>query len=64
VPTLVIHGTADPMFPLGHGQALAEEIPGARLLTLEGAGHGVDRADWETIARAIVEHTSTGATIS
>jgi pimeloyl-ACP methyl ester carboxylesterase len=58
VPTLVIHGTADPMFPLEHGQALAEEIPGARLLTLEGAGHGVDRADWETIVRAILEHTS------
>jgi pimeloyl-ACP methyl ester carboxylesterase len=56
-PTLVIHGTADPMFPLEHGQALADEIPGARLLTLEGAGHGVERADWETIARAIVEHT-------
>jgi pimeloyl-ACP methyl ester carboxylesterase len=58
MPTLVIHGTADPMFPAEHGQALAEEIPGARLLTLEGAGHGVDRADWETLARAIVEHTS------
>jgi len=64
VPTLVIHGTADPMFPFGHGQALAKEIPGARLLTLERAGHGVDRADWETIVRAIVEHTSTRATIS
>jgi pimeloyl-ACP methyl ester carboxylesterase len=64
VPTLVIHGTADPMFPLEHGQALAEEIPGARLLTLEGAGHGVDRADWETLVRAVVEHTSTRATIS
>ncbi|MFL5923625.1 MAG: alpha/beta fold hydrolase [Gaiellaceae bacterium] len=59
VPTLVIHGTADPMFPLEHGQAVAEEIPGARLLTLEGAGHGVDRADWETIVRAILGHTST-----
>jgi pimeloyl-ACP methyl ester carboxylesterase len=57
-PTLVIHGTADPMFPLAHGQALAEKIPGARLLTLEGAGHGVDRADWKTIARAILEHTA------
>jgi pimeloyl-ACP methyl ester carboxylesterase len=57
VPTLVIHGTADPMFPLEHGQALAEEIPGARLLTLEGAGHGVDRADWNTVAPAILEHT-------
>jgi pimeloyl-ACP methyl ester carboxylesterase len=57
-PTLVIHGTADPMFPLQHGEALADEVPGARLLTLEGAGHGVDRADWETIVRAIVEHTA------
>ena len=57
VPTLVIHGTADPMFPLEHGQALAEEITGARLLTLNGAGHGVDRADWQTIVRGILEHT-------
>jgi pimeloyl-ACP methyl ester carboxylesterase len=57
VPTLVIHGTEDPMFPLAHGQALAEEIPGARLLTLEGAGHGVDRADWQPIAHEILEHT-------
>jgi pimeloyl-ACP methyl ester carboxylesterase len=57
-PTLVIHGTADPMFPLEHGAALAEEIPGARLRTLEDAGHGVERADWEAIAAAIVEHTA------
>jgi len=56
-PTLVVHGTADPMFPIGHGEALAEEIPGARLLRLEGAGHGVDRADWKAIVEAILEHT-------
>jgi pimeloyl-ACP methyl ester carboxylesterase len=62
VPTLVIHGSADPMFPLEHGRALAEEIPGARMLTLEGAGHGVFRADWETIAGAIVEHTASAET--
>jgi pimeloyl-ACP methyl ester carboxylesterase len=60
VPTLVIHGTEDPMFPLEHGEALAREIPGARLLTLEEAGHGVERADWETIARAILAHTVRG----
>jgi pimeloyl-ACP methyl ester carboxylesterase len=58
VPTLVIHGTADPMFPLRHGEALAAEIPGARLLVLDGAGHGVDRADWGTIVAAIVEQTA------
>jgi pimeloyl-ACP methyl ester carboxylesterase len=57
VPTLVIHGTADPMFPLAHGEALAHEISVAQLLLLEGAGHGVDRADWDAIARAIIEHT-------
>jgi pimeloyl-ACP methyl ester carboxylesterase len=56
-PTLVIHGTADPMFPIEHGEALAEEIPGARLLPLDGAGHGVDRADWEVVVEAILEHT-------
>jgi pimeloyl-ACP methyl ester carboxylesterase len=58
VPTLVIHGTADPMFPLAHGQALAREIPGARLLPLQDGGHGIARADWETVVRAIVEHTA------
>jgi pimeloyl-ACP methyl ester carboxylesterase len=57
VPTLVIHGTADPMFPLEHGEALADELPAATLLTLPGAGHGVARDDWDAIARAILEHT-------
>jgi pimeloyl-ACP methyl ester carboxylesterase len=57
-PTLVIHGTADPMFPVEHGQALADEIPGARLLTLDGAGHGLARADWAAVAAAIHAHTA------
>jgi pimeloyl-ACP methyl ester carboxylesterase len=57
-PTLVIHGTADPMFPIEHGVALAEAISGARLLRLEGAGHGVHRDDWEVVARAILDHTA------
>ena len=57
-PTLVIHGTADPMFPIAHGEALAEEIPGARLLRLKDAGHGVDPADWKAIVHAIIDHTA------
>jgi pimeloyl-ACP methyl ester carboxylesterase len=59
-PTLVIHGTADPMFPVEHGKALAQEIRGARLLLLMDAGHGVYQADWERIAGAILEHTAAG----
>lgn len=56
-PTLVIHGTADPMFPVEHGAALADAIPGARLLPLEDAGHGVEPVDLDRIAAAILEHT-------
>jgi pimeloyl-ACP methyl ester carboxylesterase len=58
-PTLVIHGTADPMFPVEHGLALAHEMPGASLLTLDGAGHKIDPADRATIAVAIIQHTLT-----
>lgn len=57
VPTTVIHGTADPLFPIAHGQALADQIPGAELLRLEGAGHGVEQADWSTITHAILART-------
>lgn len=39
VPTLVLHGEADPVCPPGAGRALAAAIPGARLLLLPGAGH-------------------------
>jgi hypothetical protein len=49
--------SAGPMFPITHGQALAKEIPGARVLQLHRAGHGVERTDWETIVHAIHEHT-------
>jgi pimeloyl-ACP methyl ester carboxylesterase len=63
VPTLVIHGTADPMFPLAHCEAFADEIPGATLLALDRAGHGIERADWDAVVRAIIEHTAAvGAT--
>ncbi|MFG2874610.1 alpha/beta fold hydrolase [Streptomyces sp. NPDC048337] len=57
VPTLVIHGAADPLFPLQYGEALAEQIPEGRLLVLEDAGHGVERVDWATVVPAILGHT-------
>jgi pimeloyl-ACP methyl ester carboxylesterase len=58
VPTLVIHGSADPLFPLGHGRALADEIPRARLEVLHGAGHMLDPADHDAVVRAILDHTA------
>jgi pimeloyl-ACP methyl ester carboxylesterase len=38
-PTLVIHGSADPLVPFHFGALAATTIPGAQLLILEGAGH-------------------------
>ena len=54
MPTLVLHGTEDPLFPPAHGRALARAIPGARLVEIDGMGHDVPPPDaW----RLIVEHT-------
>ena len=41
IPALVVHGRRDPFFPVGNGEALAREIPGARLLVLEGAATAI-----------------------
>jgi pimeloyl-ACP methyl ester carboxylesterase len=41
VPTLVVHGRRDPFFPVGNGEAIAREIPGARLLVLEEAATAI-----------------------
>ncbi len=44
LPTLVIHGTEDPILPLDHGMALADNIPGATTLIMEGVGHEIPEA--------------------
>jgi pimeloyl-ACP methyl ester carboxylesterase len=59
MPTLVLHGTEDPLLPYGHAEALAGEIAGARLVPLEGVGHEVPpRPVWDQVVGAILEHTS------
>ena len=59
MPTLVLHGTEDPLFPYGHAQALAREIHGARLLPLPGVGHEMPPpAVWEVVVPAMLEHTA------
>jgi pimeloyl-ACP methyl ester carboxylesterase len=42
VPTLVIHGSEDPMLPIEHGRALAAEIPGAKMVVIDGMGHALN----------------------
>jgi pimeloyl-ACP methyl ester carboxylesterase len=57
-PTLVIHGTADPVVPLVHAEATAKAIRGARLLTIDGMGHDFPRPALPQIVTAILEHTA------
>jgi pimeloyl-ACP methyl ester carboxylesterase len=58
-PTLVIHGTADPLHPLPHGKAVASLIPGARLETIPGMGHGFFAPGVpEKVARLIADHVA------
>ena len=58
LPTLVIHGIDDPILPHEHGVALANEIPGADLLTLERTGHELPRRTWDLVVPAVLEITS------
>jgi pimeloyl-ACP methyl ester carboxylesterase len=55
-PTVVIHGSADPLVPPGGGKATAEAIPGAKLVMVEGMGHDLPRGAWPQIVDAIVEN--------
>ena len=58
-PTLVVHGSADPMFPLAHGRALADAIPDATLLVVPGMGHQVPPPQtWDLVVPALLLHTS------
>lgn len=56
VPTLVIHGDADPLVPLACGVDTAESIAGARLVVVEGMGHALPIAHWGRIIDAIAAH--------
>jgi pimeloyl-ACP methyl ester carboxylesterase len=58
VPTLVIHGTEDPILPYPHGVAIAEGIPGATMLALEGCGHELPEPEADNVVGAILKHTS------
>jgi len=64
VPALVVHGTHDPLFPLAHGRALADEIPGARLLVVDGLGHELPRWSWDQVLPAVVAHTGSRSPVA
>jgi len=56
-PTLVVEGTHEPCKP-GHGAIIAERIPGAELLMIEGMGHMLSPPVYEQLATTILTHTA------
>ncbi|MFE5672619.1 alpha/beta fold hydrolase [Agromyces sp. NPDC056523] len=55
VPTTVVHGTADPMFPIANGEALARDIPGAAFVAVPGGGHELPPSAWGFVVDAVAE---------
>lgn len=58
--TLVVHGLADRLLPFRAGRELAERIPGARLVPVEGLGHQLPPELWDSHARLIAAHCLKG----
>ncbi|MFW6694760.1 alpha/beta fold hydrolase [Streptomyces sp. MAR4 CNX-425] len=54
LPALVVHGRRNRFFPVGNAEALARDIPGARLLVLDEAATAIPAAAAEEVAAAML----------
>lgn len=61
VPTLVVHGAADPLVTLPGGEATAAAVPGASLLVIEGMGHDLPKVVWPQLIDAVAAVTGVAA---
>jgi class 3 adenylate cyclase/pimeloyl-ACP methyl ester carboxylesterase len=55
VPTLVLHRADDVIVPVDNGRYLAEKIPGAKYVELEGTEHVPFFGDWEALVEEVEE---------
>ncbi|MBF4692171.1 alpha/beta fold hydrolase [Fusibacter ferrireducens] len=58
IPALVVHGTADVLFPVEAGKDTARTIPNAKLLLIEGMGHDMPKGTWKSIVEAIARQAN------
>ncbi|WP_394757672.1 alpha/beta fold hydrolase [Rhodoferax sp.] len=56
LPTLVLHGKADPLLPFAHGEDTARRITGARLVGIEGMGHDLPPGVVALLLAALIPH--------
>jgi pimeloyl-ACP methyl ester carboxylesterase len=55
-PTVVIHGTDDPMVRPRNGRSLAKVIQGARFVVVDGMGHDLPEPVWRPVVEALTEN--------
>jgi pimeloyl-ACP methyl ester carboxylesterase len=55
-PTVVVHGSADPMLRPRNGRAVAAAIPGARFVMVDGMGHDLPEPVWRPIIETLTEN--------
>ena len=61
VPTLIVHGTDDPILPYDHAEALAKAITGATLVTWEGVGHELPAPLLPELTTLLLDHLASAA---
>lgn len=59
IPTLVLHGEADPLIQVDGGRETAAVVPGARLVTYPGMGHDLPEELWPAFVAEITDHART-----
>ena len=57
-PTVVLHGSHDPMLRAGHGRSVAAAIPGARFVVIDGMGHDLPQPVWRSVVETLAENFS------
>jgi pimeloyl-ACP methyl ester carboxylesterase len=60
-PTVVLHGSADPMVRPRNGRAVAAAIPGARFVVIHGMGHDLPKPVWRPILETLTENFALSA---
>jgi pimeloyl-ACP methyl ester carboxylesterase len=60
LPTLVVHGSDDPLIDVSGGRATADAVPGAKLLVIDGMGHDLPCAVWPRVIAAIERNVRRG----
>lgn len=56
VPTVVIHGSDDPLVDVSGGRATADAVPDATLMIVDGMAHDLPSQVWDTVIPAIVRN--------